>query len=173
MGLDNLVERYLRTREVYEKIERMRPNGVPAPVVFCLLYRECDNSFHCNPAQGDSLMHRSIHVPRGRIPGIDPPYTFLQAAEDAYYSPGLDHLETKNWKSIGSVLLNCEGFNGFGYRKFGIPTPYNYAGTNHYERGKFPGDGRFDKYAVDKQVGVAAILLRMQERGIRLSFAER
>jgi len=165
--LDKLVARYQRTQSVYQTIEHMRRNGVPARVVFALLYREADNDMTKSPAQGDPLNHRSIHVPKGRIPGKNPPYTFLESAEDSYYSPELDHLDTKNWSEIGAVLWNCVGFNGLGYTKRGLPSPYAWSMTTAYLRGKYVSDGRFDPLAVDKQAGVAAILKQFEARGVR------
>ena len=172
IALDSLIARYQRTRGTYEQIQAMRENGVPAPILFGLLYREADSDMKCSPAQGDPLIHRSRHVPRGRIPGVPPPYTFLQAAEDAYYSPQLDHLDTKDWQHIGNVLNNVESFNGNGYRARGLVSPYVWSGTSIYPgRGKFVADGRYSATAIDRQLGVAAILKRMQARGIPLSFA--
>lgn len=109
-------------------------------------------------------------MPRGRIPGVPPPYTFLQAAEDAYYSPQLDHLDTKDWHQVGAVLENVEAFNGLGYQRRGVVSPYVWAGSSVYSRGKYTGDGRYDPVFVDKQMGVAAVLKRMIERGIAMPF---
>lgn len=164
--LDKLVGRYLRTKKVYDEIQAMRPNGVPSRIAFCLLYRECDNDMSCSPAQGDPLTHKSRHVPKGRIPGVSPAYTFLQAAEDAYYSKDLDYLQAKDWSTIGSTLWVCEGFNGTGYWKRGLVSPYIWSGTSNYLRGKYTGDNRYNPKAVDQQMGVAALLLRMQLRGV-------
>ena len=173
IALDTLVRRFQRTEKIYREIQAMRSNGVPAEILFCLLYREADNDMTCSPAQGDPLTHRSRHVPRGRIPGVNPPYTFLQAAEDAYYSPNLDHLDTKRWDLVGFALWNCELFNGPGYAKRGLPSSYIWSGTNQYRRGKFVADGRFDPMAIDKQLGVAAVLKRMAERGIYAAWTDR
>jgi lysozyme family protein len=166
MRLDKLVDRYNRMRKTYVAIQQMRRNGVPAPVVFALHYREADNDTTCSPAQGDPLTHKSVHVPKGRIPGQNPPYTFLEAAEDAYYSPELDHLDANNWSEIGAILWNCETFNGLGYFHRGLVSPYVWSGTQHYSRGKYVADGRFDPTAVDKQLGCAAVLKRLQDRGM-------
>lgn len=145
----------------------MRATGVPAPVLFGLHYRESDNNFKCHPHEGSPLTHKTKYVPKGRPPG-EPPFTFLQSAEDAYYS--FEHLERRNWKEIGAVLENSESFNGLGYKKRGLVSPYVWSGTDRYERGKFVADGRFDATFVDKQLGVAAILLRMRERGVTMPF---
>ena len=168
IALDKLIDRWKRTASVYQQVQAMRANGVPATVAFCLFYREADNDMACSPAQGDPLTHLSINEPRGRIPGKKPPFTWLACAEDAYYV--VDHLDRCDWHSLQSALDKMESFNGFGYRSHGIAAPYLWAGTSLYTRGKYVSDGRFDRLAVDKELGVCAILKRFQERGIALPF---
>jgi lysozyme family protein len=168
--LDKLVDRYRRTKSRYDRIPD--PNsGLPAPssVLFCLHYRESDNDFRAHAHNGDPLTHRTRNDPAGRLPNKRPPYTFEQSAEDAYYV--CDKLQLTNWSSVQSALDRTERFNGYGYRSHGIAAPYNWSGTNLYTRGKFPRDHYFDPMAVDKQLGVAAILKRMIDRGIEIPFA--
>lgn len=166
IALDANVALYQKLAARYEKITAMRQNGVPAPVIFCLHQRESSGSFLCHPHEGSPLTHRTRYVPKGRLPNVDPPYTFEQSAEDAYYV--CDHLDRPNWCHRAARLQAIESFNGLGYQKFhpDVPSPYLWSGTSIYTRGKYTGDGRFDRYAVDKQLGVAAILKRMEERGI-------
>lgn len=166
--LDKKVALFLRSRERYRSIETMRKNGVPSTILFGLHYREADNSFSCSLAQGDPLTHRSRNVPRGRLPYKAPPYTWEECAIDAVYH--VDRLDLSDWKRIGSGLEAIENYNGAGYRRRGIPSPYVWAGTSAYERGKYVSDGRFSPTAVDRQLGVAAILKRMQTRGITTPF---
>lgn len=168
--LDRLVTRWKRTASDYQIVQTMKANGVPAVVAFCLFYREADNDMTKSPAQGDTLMHPSRNEPTGRIPGKTPPFKWAEAAFDAYYV--CDKLDRKDWRTMATTLAAIESFNGRGYAKYhpDVPTPYLWSGTNLYTRGKYVRDGRFDPYAVDEQVGVAAILLRMKERGIDLPF---
>ena len=168
IALDALVARWQRTESTYQAVEAMRANGVPATVAFCLFYREADSDLSCSPAQGDPLTHRSRNVPAGRIPGKTPPYKWSDAAFDAYYV--VDHLDQCDWHDKQAALDKIESFNGFGYRAHGVAAPYLWSGTTVYTRGKYVRDGRFDPLAVDRQLGVAAILKRMQERGIALPF---
>ena len=162
--LDKAVALYQRTAA---RNRAVSASGVPAVVVFCLHYREASNSFASSLAQGDPLTHRSIHVPKNRIPGRVPPYTWEECALDAL---ALDRMGAKDWRTVAGTLNACEGYNGWGYWKRGLVSPYNFAGTDRYSRGKFSGDGRYDPLAVDQQLGVAAILLRMRERGISPPF---
>lgn len=159
LQLDRMADRYKRNKETYDRIQAMVPNGVPSKILFGLHYRESDNSFACHPHEGSPLTHRTRFVPKGRIPGIKPPYTFLQSARDAYYD--YEHLDKRSWQSPRQQLTAIENFNGSGYRRRGIPSPYVWSGTQHYRRGKFVADGRFDPMFVDKQLGVASIMLRL------------
>lgn len=171
IALDVAVKLFERNEKRYQFIEGMKPNGVPAPVLFCLHYRESDNNFRCHAHEGSPLTHRTRDEPKNRLPHPDPPFTFEQSAFDAYYvceHPPLDRID---WSNLQASLDKMESFNGFGYRSRGIAPPYLYSGTNLYQRGKFIADHRFSSTAVDGQLGCVAILLRMRERGIPIKFA--
>lgn len=169
ISVNKAVMLYLRTRQRYEAVERMRSDGVPAPVIFGLHYRESDNSFSCHLHEGSSLLHRTRYVPRGRLPSPkEPPYQWETSAEDAIYI--CDKLQGP-WSSIDWSLDRIEGYNGLGYRKRGLPSPYLFAGTSIYQAGKFVSDGHFSATAVDQQLGVVAILKRMKEKNIKIEFA--
>src|SRR5262249_48620684 len=51
--------------------------------------------------------------------------------------------------------------NGFGPRAHGIHTGYLWAGTNHYDRGKYVADGVWDASHRDTQLGLIPILQRL------------
>lgn len=72
-----------------------------------------------------------------------------------------------NW-SVAGLLYRLEAYNGFGYRKQNINTPYLWSFSNHYTKGKYVdrnGGSWFDPDQVDKQPGAAVILHRMVARG--------
>jgi lysozyme family protein len=68
--------------------------------------------------------------------------------------------------SMSAMLEFAERYNGLGYRKRGIASPYLWAGTSRYVKGKYTADGKFDPEAVDRQLGVAPILKALWTRHV-------
>lgn len=124
---------------------------------------------HC----GDPLTGRTFNVPKGRPkfnpkngalpPSPDNPYSWHESAKDAIQLMGYDKIE--DW-SPGNCLWLFEKYNGLGYRNKGLRSPYVWSYTTLYEKGKYTSDGKFDKNAVSKQPGTAALYMRMIEKGI-------
>ena len=169
LRVDKVVYLYTKTVDRYKQVQNMRSDGVPAPVIFCLHMRESDNSFACHLHEGSPLLHRTRDEPKGRLPAPkDPPYTWEVSAEDAIYV--CDRLQG-DWTDLTNALKKIEYYNGRGYEKRGLVSPYVWAGTTVYTRGKYVADGQFDPMAVDRQLGAACVLKRMLELGITLPFA--
>lgn len=174
IALDCNVAIFKHNLERYETITRMRPNGVPANIIFGLHQRESSGNFRCHPHEGSPLTGRTRYVPKGRLPlPAQPPFTFEQSAADAYYV--VDRLDLVNWTNLQQALQGIESFNGLGYQKFhsDVPSPYLWNGlliNGRATRGKYTGDGKFDRYATDKQLGVAAILMRLRQAGYKCSW---
>lgn len=107
-------------------------------------------------AQGDPWNHASIHVPKGRGPFE----TWEAAAYDALVNCAPYAARWKDW-SIGGTLTLLEEYNGLGYAMRGLPSPYIFAGSNQYTRGKYEADEVFNPFAVDTQLGCAIVLKEM------------
>ena len=83
-------------------------------------------------------------------------------------SAAYDALEMKRkimpekW-TIEATLDFLEKYNGLGYRKYhkNVKTPYLWSGSQHYTKGKYVLDGKFDNDAVSRQLGAALILKRL------------
>jgi lysozyme family protein len=125
------------------------------PFVGVIHAMECGFNFYGHLHNGDPLTARTVHVPKGRPATAEPPYTWLQSALDALRLKRLD--QVTDW-SVPHMLYLLEGYNGFGYRRRGVPTPYLWSFSNIYESGKFVLDGKFDPLAVSKQCGAALML---------------
>jgi len=116
---------------------------------------------HC----GDPLTGRTTHVPAGRPkfnpsmgqkpPSKDNPYSWQESALDALQYMGYDIV--KNWSLENSLIL-FERYNGMGYKRRKVSNPYLWSYTQHYIKGKYVLDGKYDPNAVSKQPGVAALM---------------
>jgi len=116
---------------------------------------ECSFDFTKHLHNGDPLSARTVQVPRNRPASGKPPFTWLESALDALQLQKLD--QVSDW-SVPHMLYLIEAYNGSGYRKRALPTPYLWGSSNNYEKGKFVADGHFDPDAVSKQCGAALIL---------------
>lgn len=161
------VNRYVANRNRYAAIENLRPSpSVPARVIFGLHGMESTWSFNKHLHEGSSLRRRTRWVPKGRPHGT-PPFTWEESAEDVLYK--LKDMENWDWSNLDSMLQNIETYNGLGYQRYhkSVPSPYLWSGTTIYTRGKYVSDKKWSSMAVSKQLGVAAMLKVMQERGIK------
>jgi lysozyme family protein len=130
--------------------------GVPWYVIAVIHERESSQSWTASLAQGDPWNHVSIHVPRGRGPFN----SWESAAADALKNCPPFAARWSDW-TVGGLLTLLEEYNGLGYAMRGVPSPYVWASTDQYQSGKFIADGHYDPYAVDQQLGCAALLSRM------------
>jgi len=129
--------------------------GMPWWAIGIIHSMECGLNFHQHLHNGDPLTARTVQVPAGRPKCGSPPFTWEESAIDAIECDGLDHVT--DW-TIGSALIVFENYNGTGYRRRGVPSPYLWSFTDQYHCGKYTGDGRYDPQAVSQQCGCAALL---------------
>ena len=130
---------------------------VPWAIIAVIHEREASQSWKANLAQGDPWNKVSIHVPRGRGPFK----AWEEAAIDALTDCAPHAARWGDW-SIGGVLTLLEQYNVLGYAARGRPSPYVWASTDQYVKGKYVADGHYDPNAVDHQLGCAALLARMK-----------
>lgn len=129
--------------------------GIPWVFIGITHGMECGFNFAAHLHNGDPLSARTVRVPKGRPASGTPPFTWSQSARDALIYKG--YHEVGDW-SVAHMLYLFERYNGMGYRRRGVPTPYLWSFSNLYEKGKFVADGRFDPEAVSKQCGAALML---------------
>lgn len=155
------VKRLKQGKHSYQLVE----SEVRVPWVFVGLIHgmECGFNFAGHLHNGDRLTARTVNVPKGCPKRGEPPFTWLQSAQDALRMKKLD--EVTDW-SVPRMLYLLEAYNGFGYRRRGLPSPYLWSFSNIYEKGKFVADGKFDPSAVSKQCGAGLMLKEiMKELG--------
>lgn len=138
-------------KDRYVAVEKA--TGVPWWFIGVIHYRESSLDFTKSLAQGDPWNKKSTHVPKGRGPFL----SWEEAAIDALKDCPPYAARNKDW-TIGNTLELLEKYNGLGYANKGIPSPYIWAGTDQYVKGKYVADGKFSANYVDKQLGCAGIL---------------
>lgn len=138
--------------------------GVPWFVIAVIHQRESSQSWAGSLAQGDPWNRVSTHVPAGRGPFV----SWEAAAIDALVNCAPHASRNRDW-TIGGTLALLEGYNGLGYAKRGVPSPYLWAGTNQYRSGKYVADGKYNANYVDTQPGCAGLILALMalDSGIR------
>ncbi len=112
---------------------------------------------------GDPLSARTRRVPANRPVIGAPPFTWEESAADALVYQKLDQWD--DW-SLAGALYKWEAYNGFGYRKRGIPSPYLWSFSNQYSKGRYVRDHIFDPNAVSNQCGTAVLLRVLMNSGI-------
>jgi len=159
----NLVAGRMRSNEQrYQEVSDAMGGLIPWYFIACIHNMECSLNFNKHLHNGDPLTKRTVLVPAGRP--IEPPknatgYTFLESAVDALTMKGYDKKES--W-TLEEMLYRLEKYNGWGYHYKGINSPYLWAGSNLYTKGKYVADGVFDEDAVSKQLGSALFIKLLQ-----------
>lgn len=146
-------------RARYEAVSKA--TGVPWDVIGVIHYRESSGDFAGVLHNGQKIIgtnKKTTLVPKGRGPFL----TWEDAAIDALVNAPPYAARNKDW-SIAGTLDILERYNGLGYRNKGLPSPYLWAGTDQYVKGKYVADGKYDPNHVDKQLGVAALLMKLRE----------
>lgn len=143
-----------------------KSTGVPWFIIAVIHERESGQDWSKSLAQGDPWSKVSTHTPSGRGPFS----SFERAAVDALVECAPHAAKWKDWSSGGSLTL-LEQYNGLGYANRGLPSPYIWAGTDQYLRGKYVADGVYDPNVVDQQLGCAALLKAMIALDPTISFS--
>lgn len=140
--------------------------GVPIAWAAASFEREASSNFNLNPAQGWPLHSRSQWVPHN---GPFSDWTTAQIA--AYDIDGLDKVGAANW-SWARGCYEGEAFNGWGYRAHSVHSPYLFAGSSLYTRGKYVADGVWDPNHIDTQLGIIPMMLRIVQLRPQLVLAD-
>jgi lysozyme family protein len=144
--------------------------GVPWFVIAVIHMRESSRSFLGVLHNGERIIgtnRQTRLVPKGRGPFA----TWEEAAVDALVNCAPYAARNKDW-SIGGTLTMLEQYNGLGYAAKGLPSPYVWAGTDQYVKGKYVADGKFDPNAVDAQPGCAGMILAIMAADASVKFGE-
>jgi lysozyme family protein len=155
------VRRILGNRARYERITR----SMTMPWYFLAIIHglEADFRFDAHLHNGDPLTARTVRVPAGRPVRGKPPFTWEESAMDAIAVSRYD--KWNDW-SIAGMLVAWERYNGLGYRQYGIHSPYVWACTDLYAKGRYVADGKFEANAESRQCGAVALLKGLIATGL-------
>lgn len=156
-AIDAMARKILAGKARYRAVEAA--TGVPWAFVGVLHAREAGCDFRGVLHNGERIIGTgrvTRLVPAGRGPFS----SWEEAASDAL---GLKGLKPDQSWSVPRCLFEGERFNGFGYRMRGAVSAYVWSGTDQYVRGKYVADGEWSAAAVDKQIGIAALMARLLE----------
>lgn len=126
--------------------------GMPWYLLASLHSLEASMDFNTYIQNGDPLFNKegdpikTTHVPAG----VGPYMSWEESCIAAFRNK-------KGPWDLGSCLKFAEEYNGIGYRKRCVPTPYLWSYTDQYVKGKYKADHTYDPEAQSKQPGVAAI----------------
>jgi lysozyme family protein len=147
-------------RAALEHVQKL--TAVPWTMVGCVLLRESNLNFGTYLGNGQPLNQRTTIVPIDRGPFLGP-NAFYDGCVDALTLEGITGFDPANW-TIDRVLYWLERLNGQGY--YPNPSPYLWAGTDRYTKGKYVKDHVYDPNVVDTQLGCAAVLKILEAQGI-------
>jgi lysozyme family protein len=154
------VDRMIANKARYEAV--VQQTTIPWFMVSILHEFEAAGNFTVHLHNGDPLTERTVRVPAGRPAAGKPPFTWEDSARDAIE---LYKMKAVDFSDLAKTLDFFERYNGLGYRRRGMPSPFLWACTDRYKSGKFIADGTFSPDVVSQQCGTAAYLLYMKNTG--------
>jgi lysozyme family protein len=158
-----VAKRLVAAKKRYQVVQAQ--TGVPWFITAVIHEREASQRWDTQLGQGDALNRVSVHVPKGRGPFK----TWEDGAVDALVNCHPFAARWRDWTPQGALTL-LEEYNGLGYAARGLPSPYVWAGTSEYVKGKYVADGQFDPSHVDRQLGCAGLILAMRELDPSVNF---
>lgn len=153
--VDGIVDKVIANKVRYSEIESR--TGVPWFFVGVVHYLENGLDFQKYLSNNDPLTAVTVHVPKGRGPFA----TWEDGASDALRISGL--IGATDW-SIARILFRLEAWNGFGYRRRQVNSPFLWNCASYYTTGYFVSDGAFDPAAIPERCGGAVLLKRLMDR---------
>ena len=164
-------DRVLSGKTTYLNVAR--ETTVPWWVIGIIHLLECDCDWTGCLHNGEPWNRETTMVPKGRGPW----QSWTEAAIDAIRYDGLNSVS--DW-SIAEGLRRLEMYNGGGYKRRGVNSPYIWSGTNHgigvgkYKEIMQPNGSYksvYDPNLVSQQCGCAPVLKVLLEKSKDQAFA--
>ncbi|HNN96669.1 MAG TPA: peptidoglycan-binding protein [Pseudomonadota bacterium] len=165
--MEQFLANWDKNKARYEKVSET--SGIPPKLVAALHWRESTGDFGTYLHQGDPLGKKAVHEPAD-IPIFK---TWEPAAEHAL---GMKNSTQKAYKidahttDEAALTSYAERYNGLGYHNYHAQaSPYVFAGTDQYKKGKYVGDGDWDGNYKDTQLGVLSMMRRIDRHDHELA----
>jgi len=159
--VSTVAKRMIQNKPRYEAVSLTLATGMPWWFVAIVHFMEGGGKFTRHLHNGDPLTARTVNVPKGRPVLGKAPFSWEESAIDAIqYMEGQNKIwrQLKGKWDLESILKKFEAYNGMGYQKKGLLSPYLYSYTQFYEKGKYAFDGKYDPNLVSKQPGVIPLM---------------
>lgn len=161
--IDNAARRVERGRSRYTAVSEK--TGVPRQIIGAIHQMESNCDFATCLMNGQPWNRKTTIAPAGHGPWDSWEDGAVEALE-------YDGLAGKSDWGIGATGRRLERYNGGGYLRRGVNSPYLYSGCGHGLRvGKYVGErpgkkAHYDPDAVSEQVGAMVILKRLESMGL-------
>lgn len=162
--IDSVCHVMLVHQDIYLTVQRFV--SIPWPLIGVIHFRESNQYFTRHLHNGDPLTDRTVHVPEGRPQMGQPPYTWIESAADA-----LSNTWRPNAWDIPGCLEYLERYNGLGYQKRSVNSPYLWGYTDKYVSGLYTSDGVFDPHKVESRPGCVALIKTLIVKGVSFDFS--
>ncbi len=154
--IDLAIKKILANRANFEKA--VEGTFIPWWWVACVMYRENGVDMSRQLLNGQRWDRITTLVPKG----LGPWGSWIDSAKFAlakYRGEGMHHWD------IATAIVEWEKWNGLGYKRRGLNSPYVYSGTSRQNPGLYVADGKFDPRKMDPRPGCLAIYIGLKELG--------
>lgn len=156
--LDGFEAQWNKHKGRYEAVAKKV--DLPAELVAAIHWREASGDFGTYLHQGDPLGEPAVHVPKN-IPLFhkweDAAVHALNMKRGIQTNMGMTEKST----DAAAMATYSEYYNGLGYSNRGKPSPYAFAGTDAYTKGKYVADSVYSADTRDRQAGTMSMLSRI------------
>lgn len=165
--MEQFIANWDKNKARYEKVSETA--GIPPKMIAALHWRESTGDFGTYLHQGDPLGKQAVNEPAD-IP------IFKEWEPAAQHALGLKNSTQRAYKidanttDEAALTSYAERYNGLGYHNYhAMASPYVFSGTDQYSKGKYVGDGDWDANHKDQQLGVLAMMRRIDRHDRELA----